>query len=313
MALEALIPLKARTGIVALTFAGGTNVTHAGWRCSMPIRLSLTLVILIVCTTWYAWAQSVPQKNTVHFQNSISVDVAVSSVDSTSKQESLIGNVPAGGAPLVGNALPGTEFRVRLARQDAWIGTYITTDAPEQIVNIGWGTLPAPGTVPNRPAQPIPASSFAESCKNIWVTADELYADCYRADGSTLNRSSIRIRGIRNRNSEGNLYFVGMDEPSSFQYSCSGMRVAGNTLEADCKRSDGRYNKTSILIPGIVNNNGVLVYEGWTSPTPQPTPIRCSAEQANRCRIDRDQCLAIIISARSQLCHDSFRQCLSAC
>ena len=276
----------------------------------MPVRLSLTLVILIVCTTWYARAQSVPQKNTVHFQNGMSVDVAVSSGDPTSKQESLIGNVPAGGAPLVGNALPGTEFRVRFARQAAWIGTYITTDAPQQFVNIDWGTLPAPGTVPNRPAQPIPASSFAGSCKNIWVTADGLYADCYRADGSTLNRSSILIRGIRNRNSEGNLYFVGMDEPSSFQYTCSDMRVGsgGNTLEAWCKQSGGASNKTSILIPGIANNNGVLVYEQISSP---PTPTRCSAEQANRCRIDGDQCLGMIIETRRQECHDGYRQCLS--
>jgi hypothetical protein len=28
----------------------------------MPVKLSLTLVILIVCTTWYAWAQSVPPR-----------------------------------------------------------------------------------------------------------------------------------------------------------------------------------------------------------------------------------------------------------
>jgi hypothetical protein len=213
MALEALIPLKARTGIVALTFAGGTNATHAGWRCSVPVRLSLTLVILIVCTTWYARAQSVP-----------------------------------------------------------------------------------------------PASSFAGSCKNIRVTRDTLYADCYRADGSTLNSSSILIKGIRNV--EGDLKFFSMDEPSSFQNSCGQINVGsgGNTLEAWCNQSGGAANKTSILIPGIANNNGVLVY---SSP---PTPIRtCSAEQANRCRSDRDTCLGMIIESRRQICHDGYRQCLSEC
>jgi hypothetical protein len=130
----------------------------------MPVRLSLTLVILIVCTTWYARAQSVP-----------------------------------------------------------------------------------------------PASSFARSCENIHVTRDTLYADCRRGDGS-LNSTSILIKGIRNV--EGNLNFSAMDEPSSFQNSCSDIRVGsgGNTLEAWCKQSGGGSNKTSIPIPGIANNNGVLVY-----------------------------------------------------
>ena len=139
----------------------------------MPVRLSLTLVILIVCTTWYARAQSVP-----------------------------------------------------------------------------------------------PASSFAGSCKNIRITRDTLEADCYRADGSTLNHSSILIKGIRNV--EGDLKFFSMDEPSSFQNSCGVISVGsgGNTLEAWCKQSGGASNKTSILIPGIHNNNGVLVYAQISSPRP---------------------------------------------
>ena len=182
----------------------------------MPVKLSLTLVILIVCTTWYARAQGVPP----------------------------------------------------------------------------------------------PASSFAGSCKNIRITRDTLEADCYRADGSTLNHSSILIKGIRNV--EGDLKFFSMDEPSSFQNSCGVISVGsgGNTLEAWCKQSGGASNKTSILIPGIANNNGVLVYEQISSP---PTPTRCSAEQANRCRIDRDQCLGMIIETRRQECHDGYRQCLSGC
>jgi len=180
----------------------------------MPVRLSLTLVILIVCTTWYARAQSVP-----------------------------------------------------------------------------------------------PASSFSASCKNIRVTRDTLEADCYRADQTTLNHSSILIKGIRNV--EGNLKFFSMDEPSSFQNSCGTISVGsgGNTLEAWCNQSGGAANKTSILIPGIHNNNGVLVYAQISSP---PTP-RCSAEQANGCRISRDQCLGMVVEAGRQGCHDGYRQCLSEC
>jgi hypothetical protein len=72
----------------------------------MPVKLSLTLVILIVCTTWYARAQSVPQMTKVVVLNSFAGDVSVWSVDPTSKQETLIGNAPAGGA-VVGTFCPG--------------------------------------------------------------------------------------------------------------------------------------------------------------------------------------------------------------
>jgi hypothetical protein len=63
-----------------------------------------------------------------------------------------------------------------------------------------------------------------------------------------------------------------MDEPSSFQNSCSVISVGsgGNTLEAWCNQSGGAANKTSILIPGIANNNGVLVYEQISSPQRRP-------------------------------------------
>jgi hypothetical protein len=153
----------------------------------MPVRLSLTLVILIVCTTWYGRAQGVPP----------------------------------------------------------------------------------------------PASSFAGSCKNIQVTRDTLSADCYRADGSTLNRSSILIKGIRNV--EGDLKFFSMDEPSSFQNSCGQINVGsgGNTLEAWCNQSGGAANKTSILIPGIGNNNGVLVYERIGSPPELPNLQRRASHQVS--------------------------------
>src|SRR5262245_51121766 len=101
----------------------------------MPLRLSLTLVILIVCTTWYAWAQSVPQKTKVSFQNMTALNVSVWSVDPTSKQETLIGNAPAGGA-VSGDALPGTELRVRLGEAGALVATYVTVIAYTQDVKI---------------------------------------------------------------------------------------------------------------------------------------------------------------------------------
>jgi hypothetical protein len=187
-----------------------------GWRYSMPARLPLTLVILIVCTTWYARAQSVP-----------------------------------------------------------------------------------------------PASSFAGSCKNIQVTRDTLSAECYRDDGSTLNHSSILIKGIRNV--EGDLKFFSMDEPSSFQNSCGVISVGsgGTTVEAWCNQSGGAANKTSILIPGIANKNGVLVYE----PISSSPSSRCSAGQVNRCDSDRKQCrdMSVRTVEAQNACEDLYRQCLSGC
>jgi hypothetical protein len=84
-----------KVGTTSTMCPGRLPMTN-GWRCSMPVRLSLTLVILIVCTTWYARAQSVPQMTKVVVLNSFAGDVSVWSVDPTSKQETLIGNAPGG-------------------------------------------------------------------------------------------------------------------------------------------------------------------------------------------------------------------------
>ena len=249
----------------------------------MPVKLSLTLVILIVCTTWYARAQSVPQMTKVVVLNSFAGDVSVWSVDPTSKQETLIGNAPAGGA-VSGDVLPGTELRVKIGN-GALIGTYqlekaayaqevkITTRGNQVWLEPGYADYWGPHGPTGKPVTdspvtgpqpiPIPASTFAPSCENIRVGVLRevtLYAECRRVDGS-LNHSGILIKGITNQ--EGQLYFEGMDKQSSFQNSCWDIKVGygGNTLEAQCRRSVGDSNPTSIAIPGIANNNGVLVYK----------------------------------------------------
>ena len=102
------------------------------------------------------------------------------------------------------------------------------------------------------------ASSFQQSCNNIQVSGSTLSASCRRVDGS-FNNTSILIRGIANNN--GLLQFTGTGQPSSFQDSCNNISVAGSTLSASCRRMDGSFNQTSILIPGIANNNGVLVHQ----------------------------------------------------
>jgi hypothetical protein len=102
------------------------------------------------------------------------------------------------------------------------------------------------------------ASSYQQSCNNIQVSGSTLTASCRRVDGS-FNPTSILIKGIANN--DGRLQFTGMGQASSFQDSCSDIGVAGSTLTANCRRMDGSFNRTSILIPGIANNNGALAYQ----------------------------------------------------
>lgn len=53
---------------------------------------------------------------------------------------------------------------------------------------------------------------------------------------------------------------AGPSSPSSYQSSCRNISVAGATLTASCRRRNGTYNPTSILIRGIYNNDGNLRY-----------------------------------------------------
>lgn len=108
-------------------------------------------------------------------------------------------------------------------------------------------------------SQNVPASSYQSSCTNIRITGsgDRISARCLRRN-LTYNNTSIYFRGIHNIN--GVLQFQGLDSASSFQLSCTNIFIAGNTLVASCRRINGSYNTTSILIPGIHNIDGILTY-----------------------------------------------------
>jgi hypothetical protein len=115
-------------------------------------------------------------------------------------------------------------------------------------------------TIPVNPAFAAPSSpsSYQSSCQSISVAGATLSARCRRIDG-TFNSTSILIRGIYNNN--GNLRYTGSPAAaSSYQSSCQSISVAGATLSARCRRINGTFNSTSILIRGIYNNNGVLSY-----------------------------------------------------
>jgi hypothetical protein len=47
-------------------------------------------------------------------------------------------------------------------------------------------------------------------------------------------------------------------QPASFQSSCKDISIAGATLSAICRRKDGSFNQTSIVLRGIANINGQL-------------------------------------------------------
>ena len=105
-------------------------------------------------------------------------------------------------------------------------------------------------------AQPL--STFQNSCRNIGVIGNTLSARCLRAN-LTPNDTSILIRGIDNIN--GVLTVGNLNNPGTYQNSCSNIRIYGITLVARCRRINGTFNLTSVLVPGINNINGNLSYQ----------------------------------------------------
>jgi hypothetical protein len=100
-------------------------------------------------------------------------------------------------------------------------------------------------------------SSFQSSCRGISIAGATLTATCRRVDG-TFARTSIVLRGIANIN--GRLQQTAPEEPATFQDSCQHIHVIGGTLTATCRKVDGAYIETSILIPNIENINGNLQF-----------------------------------------------------
>lgn len=49
-------------------------------------------------------------------------------------------------------------------------------------------------------------------------------------------------------------------KPSTYQLSCNNIYSRGNILSATCRRANGTFRRTSILLRGIENINGVLRY-----------------------------------------------------
>ncbi len=114
-------------------------------------------------------------------------------------------------------------------------------------------------TIPNAAlAESTSPSNYQNSCRNIRIDETTLSARCRRVNGG-FNRTSIRIRGIENRN--GTLtYLSDATDASNYQNSCRNIRVDETTLSARCRRVNGGSNRTSIRIRGIENRDGNLNY-----------------------------------------------------
>lgn len=112
------------------------------------------------------------------------------------------------------------------------------------------------GGNPVDPTPPSNAANFQDSCRNIRVDVTTLYAQC-RTENRRWRDSSIEIRGITNIN--GTLEYLrdGFGR-SSYQDSCTNIRINGANLTARCQREDGSYNRTTIFLRNIVNDNGRL-------------------------------------------------------
>ncbi|MBN3897736.1 MAG: CVNH domain-containing protein [Nostoc sp.] len=108
----------------------------------------------------------------------------------------------------------------------------------------------------NSPANAT-SSSYQKTCNQISVSGNVLSANCRRING-TFNETSIVLRGIENIN--GTFKVTDPAKISNYQSTCDDIRIRGNDLTATCKRRNGTLKRTSIVLQGIENINGVLKY-----------------------------------------------------
>lgn len=99
---------------------------------------------------------------------------------------------------------------------------------------------------------------YQASCNRIAVIGATLEARCRRLDGS-YQRTSIVLQGIENV--DGQLQLSQPGQAATFQSSCRGIHVIGATLSARCRRLDGSYQHTSVVVEGISNIDGTLRYQ----------------------------------------------------
>lgn len=117
-------------------------------------------------------------------------------------------------------------------------------------------------------ADALPRSSFQESCKDIDLDDVVLSAKCKDTNGN-FHDTQLNLMGIHNQ--DGSLVQGNIGSPSSFQDSCTNIRLMMNRtpqglsdpwINADCPNQEGQVRRPGEGIPlnGIVNKNGELSY-----------------------------------------------------
>ena len=114
----------------------------------------------------------------------------------------------------------------------------------------------------------LPPGSYKDSCRDMNVNDDTLWARCQSRDGE-WRQSSIDFRNcyqdITNDNGRlvcGQRHHHNMLPRGNYKESCRDLSVNGDILSAECKRRDGSWRWTSIdfgdCYGNISNQNGRL-------------------------------------------------------
>jgi hypothetical protein len=131
---------------------------------------------------------------------------------------------------------------------------------PSRLVTLAaCGAILATMLVEGAFAKATDPSTYQDSCTGISASGATLTAVCRKRDGTFNIKTAILIRGIDNV--EGKLtYSRNATAASTFQDSCNNIDVVGATLTAQCRRRDGSFHETTILIRGVDNVEGKLTY-----------------------------------------------------
>lgn len=101
-------------------------------------------------------------------------------------------------------------------------------------------------------------TSFVQTCKDLALDGDTLYADC-KTPQQTFKRTSLLLKGIENI--DGQLKVSSSWNPASFYWSCENISLRGSVIFARCQTRAQRYTPTRLELTGIVNVGGELQYK----------------------------------------------------
>ena len=128
----------------------------------------------------------------------------------------------------------------------------------------------------------LPGGDYKETCQNIRMYGERLYAACEKRDGGWRNTSidvdncpqdrfinddghlRCAVGGSYHRYRDGDDYGGGYRlPPGSYKESCQNIRVQGETLYATCQKRNGGWHDTSLndfddCRSPIFNRNGHL-------------------------------------------------------